>query len=605
MTPPPVSKPTTPPPQKEKTPAPRKQQSTAPVTPQRSVPQRTPDLVGSVPRLDLLVAKSAANASSSGIRAAGLAPINIVKPPLPKFTAFLTAQKTGQPTASQRKVTPKSPKSSNAFQKDWTSPLHSKPAQQLQIGSSVNATRSEMPTRASSRALAIDAAARPNVILGPDPTLTPLQEGNVLVPLSDHKPLFLPGTDNEEEQVQGNLVTGNAALFEDDGLANKFSASENNSTGVAQHEQMDVDGDEPQNSDEDLSPPPTNKARHLRQEPRISFIFDDTTGDLVEPHPTIFLSRPAVPPSQRQDLRRSARSHTSLTHPTAAYFKAVQSSKPDAKKHRRDTKNKDKTSEVAVPRKHARTEDEALQTVDKPALKKLKSKDCHFDEVEVVRATPVIRRRGPRLSKPPPVTLGVRGGGFGEKVPSTAKAVRNGIKSIGVLKVDQDFGEFVEIDKGYWSKAVTPFVGERYTTACDHCRHLGTQCRKLLTHTVKCIRCHYSKLPCKVDGVAALNPVEHYRPRGYDAVNTFESALNAIEANNTAVSLITQQYLAGLSVVAHTDSICAQLFHLCGCLAPVEDEEDDNNDEGEEDEAPDDVAEGESGPSKKRKHRSG
>ena len=45
--------------------------------------------------------------------------------------------------------------------------------------------------------------------------------------------------------------------------------------------------------------------------------------------------------------------------------------------------------------------------------------------------------------------------------PSTVTAVKNGIKSIGVLKVDKDFGAFVEIDKRYWSKAVAPFVGER------------------------------------------------------------------------------------------------------------------------------------------------
>ncbi|PBK82594.1 hypothetical protein ARMGADRAFT_1090177 [Armillaria gallica] len=248
-TPSPSPEPTMPVPQKEKTPAPRKQQSTALVTPQHSVPQRTPDLAGSVPRLDLLVANSAANALSSGVQASGLAPVNIVRSPLPRFMALSTAQKTGQPTMSQRKVMP------------------NKPAQQLQIGSSVNATRSEMPTRASSCALAVDATACPNVILGPDPTLTPLQEGNVLVSSSDHKPLFLPGTDDEEEQVQGDLVTGNAALFEDDGLADKFSASENNLTGVAQHKQMDVDGDKPQNSNEDLSPPPTNKAHCLHQEP--------------------------------------------------------------------------------------------------------------------------------------------------------------------------------------------------------------------------------------------------------------------------------------------------------------------------------------------------
>ncbi len=38
---------------------------------------------------------------------------------------------------------------------------------------------------------------------------------------------------------------------------------------------------------------------------------------------------------------------------------------------------------------------------------------------------------------------------------------RNGVKSICVLVVDKDFGEFVEVDKSYWSKSVAPFVGER------------------------------------------------------------------------------------------------------------------------------------------------
>ncbi len=90
-----------------------------------------------------------------------------------------------------------------------------------------------------------------------------------------------------------------------------------------------------------------------------------------------------------------------------------------------------------------------------------------------------------------------------------------------------------------------------------------------------------------------------------DAVNTFESALNAIEANSTAISLISQQYLAGLSVLTHTNSIHAQTFNLCGCLAPVEEEKEDNDGKGEEDKALDDVAEGESSPSKKQKHRSG
>ncbi|PBK81677.1 hypothetical protein ARMGADRAFT_1091077 [Armillaria gallica] len=426
----------------------------------------------------------------------------------PSVDALLRQAASTQPIDLPKTMPP--PGSSGTFQKDWSSPLHRKPGQQFKIGPPKDTTHSEAPTRASSHAFAIDATARPNVIRGPNPNLDSLQEGNVLVPSTDGKPLFLPGTDDEEEQAQEDLVE----------------------TGRVDEEVAGTDGEEgAQSSDEATSPPPTNMARRLRQEPRFSFIFNETTGDFIESHPTIFLPRPALPTSQSQVPCQSARSHTSPTNPTAAYFKAVQSSKPDAKKKRKDAKSKGKISE----------------TVDKLAVKKLKLKGHHVDDVEVV------------------LTLGVSRGGFGEKVLLAAKAIKNGIKSIGVLKVDQDFGEFMEVDQSYWSKAVVPFVDE----------------------------------------VAVLNPVEHYRPKGSDTVNTFEATLNAIEANNAAITEITQQYLAGLSLFTHTDNIHAQASHLRGCLDSIEEGEDDNNDESEEDEVPDDIAEGESSPSKKRKHRSG
>ncbi len=130
------------------------------------------------------------------------------------------------------------------------------------------------------------------------------------------------------------------------------------------------------------------------------------------------------------------------------------------------------------------------------------------------------------------MTLGVGGGGFGEKVPPLAKAIKNGLKSIGVLEVKEDLGEFVKVDGRYWNKEVAPFVGEQvsnislfsiqpltwcfqYTAPCDHCKRLGMQCCKFLTNTVICVHCHYSKLPCKVNGVPALNPINHYRPKSY------------------------------------------------------------------------------------------
>ncbi len=71
-----------------------------------------------------------------------------------------------------------------------------------------------------------------------------------------------------------------------------------------------------------------------------------------------------------------------------------------------------------------------------------------------------IHKWGPGPAKPPPVTLGVSGQGFSEKVPLSAKVVKNGIKTIGILTIDKDFGEFIEVDKAYWNKEVAPFVGE-------------------------------------------------------------------------------------------------------------------------------------------------
>ncbi|PBK79011.1 hypothetical protein ARMGADRAFT_1112034, partial [Armillaria gallica] len=390
------------------------------------------------------------------------------KPPLPPGTMFIGFDK---PEVDSN-AGPSD--NSEAFQKDWTSTLH-KPAEQFKTGPPINAARSEVSTQASSHALVVDAAARPNIIRGPDPNLSPLRE------------------DDKKEQVREDLVTGDAAIFDDDGHVDNFPSPDDNAPSLAQHEQMDIDGDEPQSSDEATSPLPTNAARRLSQGPRISFVFDDTTGDLVEPHPAIFLSRPTAPPSQSPDLRRSPRSHTSPVNPDVAYLKLAQGSNPDAKrKKKKDAKSKDKASDPAVPRKRARNDDDTAQVKDKPAPKKPKLKETIVideDERSSVNVAPGLPNRRQLL--------------WASVVEALAKVVRNGIKKIGVLIVNKDFGDFVEVDNSYWSKAVAPFVGERYTTACDHCKRLGTQCRKLVTHTVKC-----------VNGVAALNPIGHYRPKG-------------------------------------------------------------------------------------------
>ncbi|SJL17303.1 uncharacterized protein ARMOST_20852 [Armillaria ostoyae] len=152
------------------------------------------------------------------------------------------------------------------------------------------------------------------------------------------------------------------------------------------------------------------------------------------------------------------------------------------------------------------------------------------------------------------MSIGISGGGFGEKVPSTTKPIKDGLKSISVLVVKEDYGKFVNVDGRYWNKEVTPFVGECYTEPCD---------------TLICAHCHYAKQPCKVDGKVALNPVSHYRLKGYKAINTFESALNAIEVNNATVTSLVQQFLAGLNVLSHTESIRIQSLCLHECLNPV------------------------------------
>ncbi|PBK94599.1 hypothetical protein ARMGADRAFT_1078483 [Armillaria gallica] len=536
----------------------------------------------SVPRIDFLAASPKAPVPST--LNSGTSKGQVTQLPANKTTRV-------QQQTTQRKVKPMpitAATANVAFPPDLTSPLHQKPGTSFRFGPPAHTTGSETSLKSSSsHLLMVNAATRPLVNPGPNPA----DEGSIAPFPHVYRPLFFPGTDDEEEQVQGDLV-------EDSRIEDEIAGTDGEDGDVQSQAEEDAQ------SSDDATSPPTNMARRLRHEPKISFVFNDTTGDFVESYPTIFLSRPVAPPSQSQDLRHSVRSNTSPVNRNAAYLKMAQSSQSDAtKKKKKDAKGKGRATETKAPRKRARTEDDTTQVKDKPASKKPKLKETVvIDGDEPAVATKAVHRRGPGLSRPPPVTLGISGGGFGEKVPSSAKVVSNGVQSVGVLVVDNDFGDFVEVDKSYWSKEVAPF----YTTPCDHCWCLGTQCRKLLMHSIKCMRCHYSKLPCKVNGVPALNPIEHYRPKGYEAVNTFEAAINAIEVNNAAVSEITQQYLAGLSVVAHTDSIRAQVLRLRGCLAPVEDEADKENDKDDgEDDAPDDVAEGVAGPSMKKKGRLG
>ncbi|KAK0236999.1 hypothetical protein EDD85DRAFT_952993 [Armillaria nabsnona] len=441
-----------------------------------------------------------------------------------------------------------------SFPPDPTSPLHQKAGKPFNVGPPIHATRSMSSSNpTSSRLLIVDAATRSSVVPGPSPA----REGSVAPSPDFPGPLFLPGTDDEDQPVQEDLA---GAGLVDEGVAGTNGEDDESS------DPSDEDGE---------SPPPSNKARRL-QKSRTEFVFDVLTGDF-DPYPTIFLPRcSVVPPTQ------------------GTKFVATKKSKKNAK-------GKDTKAETVIPRKWSRPDDDDAPTVAKPASKKLKSSAHKVADDKVVRAMPAVRTRGPGPSKLPAVTLDVSGGEFGEKVPSSAKVIKNGLKSIGILEVEEDFGDFVKVDGRYWNKEVAPFVGERYTAPCDHCKRLGTQCRKFLTNTVICVRCHYLKLPCKVNGVPALNPINHYRPKSYQTLNAFEGALDTLAQHADSIEDIIVNYMAGLNALAQLNGLWVQAGRLRECATFDESDADEDDDN----EAPDDVAEGVAGPSKKRKGKSG
>ncbi|SJL08191.1 uncharacterized protein ARMOST_11554 [Armillaria ostoyae] len=585
------------------TPPPTKPSSVAPPSPKHAVSSRTSDLTVEVPKLNYSTATSPHASSSLEKTQTKLTTFLRPKPPPPPAYAAFTGLQVpaggnnsgwGSPAWSPISLTDDTPSSPSGgyvfFPPDQTSSLHYGRGPPFKIGPPSNATHTEKPTRPLR---VVDAATRPTVLLGPDPTR---RKGSVPSPPPSRKPLFYPGTDDEEEQSRGVMVN-EEPVEESGGEGSVSQGQDDDAPTPPMGGPMDIDGDKGQQSDDAPSPPPTQSHRKTH---RISFVFDDVTGDFEDPHPTIFLPRRPAP--QEQSPRRSTRPHVSPVDQDAAYFKATQESKPsrvkkDKKKHaeslsKKAAKGKEKE---ASSLKRSRDDDDTAPAVDKPATKKLKAADTKVAGAEAVRATPAFQKRGPAPSKPPAVSMGISGGGFGEKVPSTAKPIKDGLKNIGVLVVKEDYGKFVNVDGRYWNKEVAPFVGERYTEPCDTCRRRSTHCRKLLTHTVICVRCHYAKQPCEVDGEVALNPVLHYRPQGYKAINTFESALNAIEVNNATITSLTQQFLAGLNVLSHTESIRVQSSRLRECLNPVE-EVVEEEDDSEVEEVIEEVA----GPSKKK-----
>ncbi|PBK58301.1 hypothetical protein ARMSODRAFT_1028366 [Armillaria solidipes] len=622
--------------QKPKTPPPppSKQRSAAPTTPPRGATKPTPDLEVPVHKLNLTAASPATSTlTTSRIQAPVKAVSSSQVQTTPRPPAPNTAKQTGQQAAPlQKTATPTGRAEEASFFYEAQAPRTSfwgiywsssaKWRRQLGVGFTVlpmipslsirisprpytrsraNSTRLvrqprlHAPRRLFNRhpraPFAVNAPDRSNVVPGPDPGL---RTDSTISHYPDNRTsLFFPGTDDEEEMIREDLVDGEQVAGTD-GEDGGFQRQDDDTSTPSKDGPMDVDKDEGQQSDDASSPPPTQSRRKNH---RISFVFDDATGDFQDPYPTIFLPRRPVP--QDQNPRCSTRPRTSPTGPDTAYLQVVQGSKPESKKKKKkkDVKAKFKETEGPIPRKRSRDE-EGAPAIEKRAPKKLKSTATTVDDAKVARPSKAVRKRGPAPSKPPAVTMRVSGGGFGEKVPVSAKEVENGIKCIGVLAVDRDFRDFVEVDKAYWNKEVAAFVV--YTEGCDHCKRLGTQCRKFLTNTVICVCCHYSKLPCKVNGIAALNPVSHYRPNGYKNLNAFERALDTLAQHADSLEDQIIGYMAGINALTQLNGLRVQAGRLCECAIYNKGSDKDNNSDGDGDDEDEGIAEGVAGPSKKK-----
>ncbi|KAK0482170.1 hypothetical protein IW261DRAFT_1417784 [Armillaria novae-zelandiae] len=267
------------------------------------------------------------------------------------------------------------------------------------------------------------------------PNPVPFFKGIIVYPFRKGMPLFFPGTDDEDESLtQGanDKGKGRALVPGTDGDEGDFSGF------VEPLDAMVVD------DDEDGSPPPTLIVRCYRS--------------------PIFLGANLLTVSEL------------LGAPSA--IKPKKTYKAKAKFNNPPPAQNDSAVEVTVTAKRS----------SKKVSKVLKEKQAVKVPPGEVVATKVNRPRGPSRIRPPLAMLGVQGRGFDEEVPAGYTAVIDGLKTIGVLVVSRDFGDFVEVDKVLWNKKVAPFVGEQYVQPCDQCSRKKTQCRKFLTNLVLCYK---------------------------------------------------------------------------------------------------------------------
>ncbi|KAK0468645.1 hypothetical protein IW261DRAFT_1573590 [Armillaria novae-zelandiae] len=227
-----------------------------------------------------------------------------------------------------------------------------------------------------------------------------------------------------------------------------------------------------------------------------------------------------------------------------------------------------KASHIEPPHKKKKTgifhlQDEHHTIMDGAGEQRNTVKSPTDDDEIVVIPTPAIRKRGPGPSKPLPVSISIKGGGFGETVSPVLQAVPNGIRTIGLLLVQEDYGKFVKVDNHLWNKDVALFVGEHYSKPCDQCKNRGTDCCKFLTHTSICVRCHYAKQSCTVNQQIVLNPLDHLSMTSNVGVNEhISNSLDLVDARISSIRSKTRHFLTNLNILEDVHNILEDISHL-------------------------------------------
>ncbi|KAK0472947.1 hypothetical protein IW261DRAFT_1423927 [Armillaria novae-zelandiae] len=127
------------------------------------------------------------------------------------------------------------------------------------------------------------------------------------------------------------------------------------------------------------------------------------------------------------------------------------------------------------------------------------------DDEIVVIPTPAIRKRGPGPSKPPPVSIGIKGGGF------------------------DDYGKFIKVDNHLWNKDVALFVGEH---------------------------------SCTINQQIVLNPLDHLSMTSNVGVNEhISNSLDLVDARISSIRSKTRHFLTNLNILEDVHNILEDISH--------------------------------------------